>query len=184
MSHTHNGFTLIELIVVLALAGIVLGIGIPSLNHLSEQVHAARISRQLMVQVNFARATALNLNRTVTLCPSADGIICSKTGSRHWLVFSDQNNNRRIDGDETVYTHTRVPGKGAIRFAVSRGANYMRFEPDGRAIEFGNITYCPAASNGKYIQSVIVSFNGRPRLARDRNGDGIPEDANGRNISC
>lgn len=184
MSHHHHGFTFIELLVVIGLTALLFSVGIPSFASISERAYSGGISRQLFAQVNFARSTAVSLNRVITLCASDDGIVCNKYGSNHLLVFSDDNNNRQRDEDEVIYTHTQIPGDGALVFAVSRGAHYMRFEPDGRAIEFGHITYCPASGSAHNAQSVIISFSGRPRMARDRNSDGIREDANGRNISC
>lgn len=184
MSHHHHGFTFIELLLTIGLATLLFAVGIPSFASISERAYSGSISRQLFVQVNVARSTALNLNRVVTLCTSDNGVVCNKYGSNYILVFSDDNNNRQRDSNEVVYSHTQVAGDGTLRFAVSRGAHYMRFEPDGRAIEFGHITYCPASGRAQNIQSVIVSFSGRPRMARDRNNDGIREDANGRNISC
>lgn len=184
MLRHYHGFTLIELVMVLGLAIILIAVGIPSFASISEQAQSNSISRQLFVQVNFARSTAVNLNRVVTLCASKDGVVCNKYGSSHVLVFSDDNKNRQRDNHEMIYAHTQIAGEGSLRFAVSRGAHHMRFEPDGRAVEFGHITYCPANGRAQNAQSVIVSFNGRPRMARDRNNDGIREDANGRNITC
>jgi type IV fimbrial biogenesis protein FimT len=48
----------------------------------------------------------------------------------------------------------------------------------------GNFLYCAAGGAATEARMVIVNPQGRLRIARDRNGDGIVEDAAGRPVSC
>lgn len=64
----QRGLTLAELMVVVAVSGILLGIGIPSFQGLMAQHRATSAANQLQSSLQFARSTAVAQGRTVTVC--------------------------------------------------------------------------------------------------------------------
>lgn len=50
--------------------------------------------------------------------------------------------------------------------------------------DLGNITWCPDAGNSTNAAHLIISRGGRIRLARDTDGDGVPNKADGSNVNC
>lgn len=83
------GFTLIELMVVIAIVAILTTIAIPSWERMivSNRIRAAVNDWNLSVQ--FARSEALRQNLPVTLCPSLNGTTCGGAASGYevgWIV--------------------------------------------------------------------------------------------------
>ena len=81
-----RGFTLIELMVVVAIAAILLMVAAPSFNETIEQSRVETVQNDLMRDVAFARQQALSRNSLVTICRSADGASCAGAGD--WNQFS------------------------------------------------------------------------------------------------
>jgi type IV fimbrial biogenesis protein FimT len=67
-ARAQRGLTLAELMVVVAVSGILLGIGIPSFQGLMAQNRATSAANQLQSSLQFARSTAVAQGRTVTVC--------------------------------------------------------------------------------------------------------------------
>lgn len=87
-----SGFTLIELMVTLAVAAIALGIAIPSFNDAIANNRSAGLGTELLAAINYARSESVKQGKRVTLCPSENGTSCleSATGwPKGWLVFVD-----------------------------------------------------------------------------------------------
>ena len=70
----HSGFTLIELMTTLLVAGVVLGIGIPVFNEFVATNRMASGVNDLTSSLHLARTEAVKRRVNVTICPSADPI--------------------------------------------------------------------------------------------------------------
>jgi type IV fimbrial biogenesis protein FimT len=181
---SQHGFTLLELLITLTITAILASLAIPAFANTIKRNNALTMAYQMMTLVQLARREAITKRVPITLCGSSDGFTCDKVDAESFLVFNDANENRRLDNTETLYFNSLLKDRGTFYFRVSRGADYLRFRPQGTAIEFGNITYCPADGDERYGVHWILNIGGRLRLAQDKNRDGIVEDANGKNIQC
>ncbi len=89
-SRRAKGFTLIELMVVVAIVAIVAAIATPSWNNMivSNRIRAA--VNDWILSANFARSEAQKRNRQVILCPSSNGTSCTSTDFESgWIVTTD-----------------------------------------------------------------------------------------------
>ncbi|MGO2134530.1 MAG: GspH/FimT family pseudopilin [Marinobacter sp.] len=133
-THENSGFTLIELMVTVAILAITVMIAVPSFQGViaSNQLQEARDSLRTAIQ--YAKGEAVARNRVVSLCPSADGSTCGDDSNwvDGWIVVSDNNQTgavsvntllRAIDGPET--SAVTLTGGGSL--------DYFRFLPDGLA---------------------------------------------------
>ena len=91
----HSGFTLIELMITLAIVGILLTVGVPSLKTFMQGNQLIASSNELVSALHVARSEAIKLNSRVSICESSNGTSCSNTGSwkNGWIVFVDFDGN-------------------------------------------------------------------------------------------
>lgn len=89
-SGTSHGFTLIELMVTLAVAAILAMIAVPSFRDTIRRNRVTSTSNALLADLTYARGEAISRGQIVTLCPSTDSASCA-TGtawSDGWMVYS------------------------------------------------------------------------------------------------
>jgi type IV fimbrial biogenesis protein FimT len=93
--HKYSGFTLIELMITLAVVGILLAIGMPSLKTFMQGNQLIASTNELISALHVARSEAIKLNSRVSVCESSNGTSCSATGSwkNGWIVFVDFDGN-------------------------------------------------------------------------------------------
>lgn len=88
-----RGFSLIELLITMAVAAVLLAIAVPSLAAMIRNNRLAAGANELVAALQLARAEAVKRGRPVTLCSSNDGSACvnatSGWAARQWLVFQD-----------------------------------------------------------------------------------------------
>ena len=79
------GFTLIELMVTLAVAAVLLAVAIPSYRTMILNNGQDSVVDAVMTALNYARNTALSGNQSITLCPNGGGV-CGPTWNTGWIV--------------------------------------------------------------------------------------------------
>lgn len=177
----QKGFTLIEAMTGLALIAILASLAVPAFDHIRLSNQRSSAAQQLRVLLALARSDAVVKKRPATLCASRDGSYCVKNEARFFLVFSDSNQNRSADPGEIIRREAAVSD---IRYEMTTSSlDSFRFRPDGTAMSYGNVVFCPSADS-RYAAKLIINSMGRVRSARDSNGDGVIEDTAGRPLSC
>ena len=136
------GFTLIELMVTIAVLAIVLTVAMPNFSHFVKSNATTGQTNALLADLQLARSTAVSRNRAVQICASNDGATCSGTSwSAGYLVWADNNGDSAMTSDEIV----RIAGPGqhdtAITAADNAGNSVSKvdFEPSGFA-DLGSAT--------------------------------------------
>ncbi len=83
-----RGFTLIELMVTIAVLAILLGVAVPSFNGLALSTKLGSYANSFVASATMARSEAIKRNAVVTMCVSADGASCATTGGweQGWMV--------------------------------------------------------------------------------------------------
>jgi prepilin-type N-terminal cleavage/methylation domain-containing protein len=98
----YAGFNIIELMVTVAVLGVLLGIGVPGLQALIQNNRLTSQINLLSTSLAFARSEAIKLNERVVVCVSTNGTQCAAPGSDlgwddGWLVFVDRNGDGNVD---------------------------------------------------------------------------------------
>lgn len=93
----RRGFTLIEILVVIAIVAILLLIATPSMARFIADWRAKDAANSLIGQLRLARIEAIRKSRPVILCPvNAAGTACNNSQQDWkggWLLFVDNDNN-------------------------------------------------------------------------------------------
>lgn len=187
ISGSQRGFTLVEMMVVLALAVVLLTIGVPSFSQIIKNNRLIAQTNALSGLLASARSEAITRRAVVTVCGSSNGTACDGQWSVGGISFLDVNGNAVVntgDGDAVLKYVNRVPDKVNIALV---GATTVRFNSQGFAVagSAGTLRFCDDRGN-KYARALNISATGRVSVATDTDTtpDGIVDDAGGTNISC
>lgn len=160
------GFTLIELMITLGIAGILFGIALP--NFSSVMLNAARtnVTNEFALAMTYARTEAVKRGMTVTVCSRSTDTACSAGANwdKGWLVFVDVNGNGSVDNpgvtDQILKVHEALPGNHSLRAGTLPRVSFKNtgFSP-GFSDTF-RLCDIRGASQGK---SIAVSLQGRLR---------------------
>ena len=161
-----RGFTLIELMVVIAIVGILASLAGPSWTQLMARNAVRAAVNDLNASLQFARSEAVRLNSPITLCPSTDAINCVNTGFENgWIVRTGPQANAPLQ--QQVLQDTLPRQK--VRVGVTGTApSALTFLPNGLpAGNFAGVTVavCPTdASLSALTRTMVISRAGRIRL--------------------
>ncbi len=112
------GYTLIELMSMLAVVSILVSVGLPMMNVFFDSNRMVSNTNDLVAGLNIARSEAIKQQIRVTLCQSADTASCTGSGQWEdgWIVFQDPNGNATVDGGERILRlNAAVDGQVTIR---------------------------------------------------------------------
>ena len=165
------GFTLVELLVTLSVAGILLAIGVPNFTTMIQNNRMSAKINEVVAEVNFARSEAVKRGFPVTICKrNAAGTGCDNAASwiSGWIVFTDvnvPNGDGIVDaGTDTILrVHGALAGLTSINYTRSR----ITFNGSGAGVGGVNndtITFCDSRGISK-AKGLVMSNTGRLRKA-------------------
>ncbi|MBL1433879.1 MAG: hypothetical protein COC09_02220 [Gammaproteobacteria bacterium] len=161
-----RGFTLIELMITLAIAAILVTTS-TGFGNIIQRNELTTVLNTLITDMNFARSEAIKTGTEVVICISQDGINCAKGDSWHngWMVYYDSNGDRRKDSDEPLTRQQNALG-GTITIVYNGRPvdNYVRFRSDGTTHYNGTFALCNTRDT-ELKRALVLSNTGRLRSA-------------------
>jgi type IV fimbrial biogenesis protein FimT len=162
----QHAFTLVELLVTLAVLAFALMIAVPSFTSLSRSNRTVSETNALIGALNLARSEAAKRNINVSVCTSNDGATCAQGigWNDGWIVFEDGNTQGTVDGGDTVL---RVFGKLSQANQISPSAalaNFITYKPDGFSTAQGHFILCDDSGTAS-ARDISVSRTGRITLS-------------------
>lgn len=175
----NSGFSLLELIVTLAVAAIIVTVGIPSFQAMIERIRLSGKTDDLVAAIMLTRSEAIKRGVRVTLCKAdtrRSDPMCAPEDSvegyeQGWIVFVDSTNPGLRDAGELVI-QVSAPDRDlgiSITSAASAFNRYISFTADGfpkditGGFQAGTMTLCKA----RKAQRVVMSRFGRIRTVRN-----------------
>lgn len=181
---SSSGFTLPELLIVLGLFALLSAQLIPDLSAASSHNRLYAITTEFSNQLQLTRNSAIQRNQKVTLCKSDNGAQCNTSANWEdgWILFENLDGDGRVDsGDTILQQHSALPNGVTLR-GVGNFKNRVTYKPTGDSTSFSRLVFCDQAELPG-AQVIYISSTGRIRIAADDDGDNIPEDGDGDNIS-
>ncbi len=169
MKKRHSGFTMIELIITIAIVGILAGMAAPSMSVMLKNNRLATIINDLTGDLALARSESAKRGHRVTLCVSSTGTGC--TASTDWAVgriaFVDQNGNGAVDaGDTILQVSPALSGNTVLSFkdTTLTSLGVIQYRPKGVTDETGIFKLCDDRT-GTFGREIAISNTGRASLA-------------------
>ncbi|MBT8130923.1 MAG: GspH/FimT family pseudopilin [Gammaproteobacteria bacterium] len=162
----QSGFTLGELMVSLAVAGITLSVGVPGFSDFIANQTQTNATNDLVTAMTLARSEAIKQNRYVSVCKSNNGSDCA-TGDNWnggWIVFANtaQANAGVVDAGELVIRSFQPSDTDRAVTASVADLNFVAFRPTGTVTVSATWTICD--DRGDYhARAVFVDRAGRAR---------------------
>jgi type IV fimbrial biogenesis protein FimT len=168
------GASLVDVLTGLGVAGTLAGLGAGIGGIIQSHATTAQVN-DLIADLAFVRTTAINTRTTVTLCVSDNGESCSDTASwsSGWIIFTDENRNRRIDADDRLLRVQRKLAAGTYLQYGSGYYRYLMYNGSGMVFPGATFTFC---GGNNYRRAIIVYWTGRPRISHQGPG--------GRALTC
>lgn len=173
-SNRECGLTLIELLVTIAIVGILLSIALPSFreflvgNRLSSDVNG------FIGLINYARSEAISRNQSVVICPKSDSTTAC-VSSQFWGQYEVQafvdvdGSGTRNTGDILLKTIPAIDPTALERGFVRSSAGKITFRSVGYAntaqsFDIWAVKSGDTAYEFKYGRTVCISSPGRVRV--------------------
>lgn len=167
------GFSVLELMITLSIAGILLGLAAPTFKGLLLDSQRTVAVNSFVHSIYLARSTAATQGRTVSICRSMDGDSCSNSTAnwQHgWMVFvnTDRDEPPMRDANERVLSVQAAWSGGTV---TSNRRSYS-FRPYQHAVVNGTLVFCDVRGPTQ-ARAIIINIAGRPRIAT-RDSDSRP----------
>jgi type IV fimbrial biogenesis protein FimT len=176
--HKPHGVTLPELLIVMAIVGLLATLAVPSFKRLIQANAISSGVSLFMADLRFARSEAIKRGGVVVMCrsdaPEKASPTCG-TGSKlgwqsGWIIFHDLNNNSNKTATETLL-RVQAPLAAIDSIAEAGPATKFEFFPTGRPKggAYGRIQFGGNKTPNDLQRLICIDIAGRARIAGDGN---------------
>jgi type IV fimbrial biogenesis protein FimT len=158
------GFTLIELMVTIAIAAILVALAAPSFRTIVMNVRISSTSDALLNAMNYARNAALSGNVATTVCPigAADSTTCGTDWSAGWMVVKDLSGTPVLMQSLRATTSNGVLSSLAINTTTPAAAS-VKFDPRGLSGAQAKFKLCDTRGSA-FARSIYVRSTGAVQI--------------------
>lgn len=151
MKKKHTGFTLIELMITLVVAGIVLSVGVPSFKSFFLNTRISTQANDLVSSLNLARGEAIKRGTSIKICSSDDQASCGGAWEDGWIVITN-------DDAELIRAYGALKGTSTLSGSTVTYTS-SGFLSGGAQTTF---TLCDNNETNEEGRQIIITATGRP----------------------
>ncbi len=163
--YNKDGFSLIELIISIAIMAILIGISVPSFTSIIARNNVVTQTNTIFESLYLARSYAITQQKNVHVCHMSkpDSLECHQqrdyntAWSNGWLIFADVNNTNEYDDGDNLIRAFQASERANIVFNQQ---GRLRFFPDGSARSAG---FYVCDKQQKNYRHVYLLHSGRAR---------------------
>ena len=164
-----SGFTLLELIITVALIGIVTALALPGMRAFSQNDRLTTNINTMIGHLAYARSEAVKNSSQVSICISSNSTNClGASWEDGWIVYVDADGNGSFVEDTTtgeVILRANQALDHGNNFTSTYG-NQVTYDNRGFVTATGSFLLCDARS-GDFGKTITISNTGRVRFEDD-----------------
>ena len=176
VAHPQRGFTLIELMVTVAVLAILATLATPAMQALVNSNRLRAAANETIATFQSARFEAIRVNRRTVACLSADPNAtlptCAAMGATGWIVFQDADRNGQYGATEhlirraTVAGSVQLLGSAALNSKVTFNADGMARDAGGNLLNAAVSACLPTTQPQENESDISISAGSRIRVTR------------------
>lgn len=178
MVYRNKGFTLVELIITVAVVAIVAGIAVPSFTEQIRNNRSISIANEFVDVIGFARAQSVSRPARISICASNNGTACAGDWADGYIVFVDEAVSDAAAAPEVgEILKWSQESDGEVEMVAAYGGtatNFIRFTSIGTLARMSpnpltintKITKC----KGNYARAITITLAGQTTV--------LPQDCN------
>jgi len=178
----NKGFTLLELIIIIAILAITMAIAAPGLSTMISNNRISSNASDFAAALQLAKAEAVARLNPVIVCKKnvdSNGCVAGGDWSQGWIVFSDDNGNGGVDaGDNEAILLIHEALHERINFGGTGGIdNFVRFQPSGTTSVTNTewLTVCDERGLDSNSRAILVTITGRGSVIKATDIVGLTE---------
>jgi type IV fimbrial biogenesis protein FimT len=160
-SPSTAAFTLVELLIAIAIIAILLGLAAPSFHSFILDARITAEARKFSLALQTARSEASRINASVLLCASAGDSVCSTNWATNKLVFADADRNKTRSTTEKL-VFSGAPSS-AQTIVTGPASGWIEFNSSGQVNAPASFKLCDTRT-GNVGRLVSVELAGRSSL--------------------
>ena len=162
------GFTILELMAVVAIAGVLMALALPSYDTLVKNNCRTTAANALVTSLQYARSEAVKQRERISVIAGNAGSAGNEWGTG-WTVFRDADGDSAVDAGEALRVTALTceqPAGGTNRMTISSASTMLTYLPTGFSAATGSVTIniCHDNETGERGRQITILNTGRPSM--------------------
>lgn len=157
-----KGFTLIELVVTLAVVAIILTIAVANFSQFMNENRVYALALEIKTNLASARAESIKRGGLVKICGKQAAEQCGSSFANGWIVFRDENDDGNVDDGDTIIQINDIRDSSLQLTALSDGNAISTLGFNYRGIASASADF--TVTRGEKSRSISLSRSGRVEM--------------------